>query len=76
MPEPRYVECPEAVNIGKRLYWNAIDGDGVITNFQDAWGDETDDPEDAVVAIVQIKRGGWLAVDLREFNHGAEPPLH
>lgn len=65
---PRYVTGQQAINLRKRLFWSEEFGVGAITNLYDAFGDETDDEEDAAQAVVKINEGCWLSVDLTAFE--------
>jgi len=39
-----------------------------ITNMFDAFGDETDDPAEAVAAVAELDADHWLAIDLTQFE--------
>ncbi len=58
----------QAINLTRRLYWCEGLGEGQITNFIDPFGEDTDDPDDAVQAIVRIRDDCWLNVDLTGFE--------
>ena len=60
----------EAVNVGKRLYWSETLGPGEITNFYDEFGDEIEDGQNAVAAVVKIHDRCWLQIDLRDYPQG------
>lgn len=62
-----------AVNTAKRLFWCERYGVNEITNFFDAFGEDTDDPEDAVMAIVKIHPACWLNIDLRDYTRTLAP---
>lgn len=58
----------EVVNLTKRL---ALLDDGRscrVDTLLDADGDETDEPRDAVVAILALPDGRWGVIDLRDFE--------
>jgi hypothetical protein len=50
----------QAVSINQRLFWCEVFGVGQIVSFIDSFGDESDDDDDAVMAIVRIDEGCWL----------------
>jgi hypothetical protein len=56
-----------SVNRGQMLFWCERYGVCEITNYIDAFGDDTLDPEDAVVAIVRVHQGCWLNIDLNDY---------
>jgi hypothetical protein len=58
----------EAVNVSARLALCSGGGLGDICSFIDADGDETDDAEDAVIAIVHWRDGGYSPVVLSDFE--------
>ena len=58
----------DAVNRHQRI---ATTDDGrvcEITNFYDCRGDETDDVDAAIAAVVKISERAWMAIDLRLFT--------
>ncbi len=57
-----------AINRTKRLA--LLDSGAVveIASMIDIDGDKTDDPEECLVAIVQLPNGMWSCCDLREFE--------
>jgi len=61
---------PEAAAVNRSLRMILM-GDGTLARISmmlDCDGDETDDPDDACVAICPTIDGRWLVVDLREFE--------
>jgi hypothetical protein len=61
----------EAVNVSTRLALCSGGGLGDICSFLDADGDETDEAENAVVAIVHWRDGGYSPVVLSDFEQRA-----
>lgn len=58
-----------AINVSARMAVRADDVVGDIVNFLDPDGDETDDPEGALVAIVQWRgEGSWSPVEIADFE--------
>lgn len=39
-----------------------------ITNLIDAFGDETDDPFEAVAAVAELDADHWFSIDLTQFE--------
>lgn len=39
-----------------------------IRNFFDAFGDETDEPFEAVAAIAELDADNWFSIDLTQFD--------
>jgi hypothetical protein len=60
------------VSINKAMRTALTDTDrlGVVTNLIDAFGDETDDFDDATTAVVRLSEDEWAVVDLSDAQHG------
>lgn len=39
-----------------------------IRNFFDAFGDETDDPSEAIAAVAELDADHWFSIDLTKFE--------
>lgn len=68
---------PDGVNViavhrGERLAITDTDIIGIIKAWLDDEGDETNDANAAVVAIVHWPDGSWSPVDLRDFDGGEQ----
>lgn len=59
------------LNLSERLFWCEDFGLGEIVEFLDDRGEHTDDPDEAVVAIVKISPAIWL--DIRVGDYTAAP---
>jgi hypothetical protein len=57
-----------AVNRGQRFVLTDRGDVCPITNMFDAFGDETDDPAEAVTAVAELDADHWLAIDLTQFE--------
>lgn len=57
-----------AINLGQRIA--ILDDDTVfpLTNFIDAGGDETDDPDKAVVAVGHLPDDSWVTFEIDGFE--------
>lgn len=55
------------LNLGQRRFWCEDLGEGEITDLIDDAGDFTDDPDEAVVAIVTYGPSCWLQVRVRDY---------
>ena len=42
-----------------------------ITNLFDAYGDETDDPFEAVAAVAELDASHWFSIDLTQFENAS-----
>lgn len=62
------VAAVRAINRMKRLA--LLDGGAVvsITTMLDIDGDETNDPEECFIAILQLPNGSWACCDIRDFE--------
>jgi len=40
-----------------------------ITQMFDRFGDETEDPSQAMAAVARLPSGNWLSIDLSMFEH-------
>jgi hypothetical protein len=72
VPQGRSIDIGfSSVNRGQRLFWCERYGACEIAQFIDAFGDDTDEPEDAVVAIVKVHQDCWLNVQLNDYTRDA-----
>lgn len=62
-----------AVNRGRRLFWCERYGVAPIEQMIDAFGDDTEETDDAVIAIVKINPACWLNIDLRTYSQDRLP---
>lgn len=60
-----------AVNVRKRLFICQCGVAGRIDKFIASGGDETDDPDEAVAAVVELENGWWDSIVLADFEPGA-----
>ena len=57
-----------AVNMRRRLFWSEQFGVSEIVTFLDHEGDEIEDADEAIVAVVKLAENAWLRVDLSDYH--------
>lgn len=50
------------------IVWLDTDEECLITNLYDAFGEETDDFDEAVSALAPLADGRWLVIDLTQYD--------
>ena len=65
------MELDRTVAINRKQGLVSLDDGSVLKmqNYVDRFGDDTDDPEEAVSAIAELPSGRWIVIDLTEFEH-------
>lgn len=57
-----------AVNRAKRLALTDRGEVCPLTNLFDAYGDETDDPIEAIAAVAKLDADHWFSIDLTQYE--------